>query len=101
MGELYALLDGSMEAIKEYFQRCAETPFLCGKNRRGWTAGLDFLLDPSKYANIMEGKYDDGRWFDGSNGASGRDSGADARQASSLAADCEAFERQQDLPREV
>ncbi len=101
MAELYALLGGSMEAIKDYFQRCADTPFLCGKNRDGWKANLDFLLDPSKYANIVEGKYDVWREPDGRNGTGNRDSGKPEREISSLGADYEAFEKQQKLPGDV
>ncbi len=44
IGDLYALLGGNMKAIKEYFQRCADTPFLCGRNRAGWRANLDYGL---------------------------------------------------------
>ena len=54
-----SMLDKSMEAVKGYFQRCADIPFLCGENRMGWVANLDFLLAPSKYENIVAGKYDD------------------------------------------
>ena len=59
MEALYDKLGKSMKAIKEYFKRCADTPFLCGENRMGWVANLDFLLAPSKYENIVAGKYDD------------------------------------------
>ena len=64
-----------MEAVRKYFQKCAGTPFLCGKNRDNWKADLDFLLDPSKYANIIEGKYDAWRNTNERNGACGRYSG--------------------------
>ena len=104
MTVLYDLLGRNMEAVKEYFQRCADTPFLCGENRMGWVAGLDFLLKPDKYANIMTGKYDNGSDSDGGDGRLGGDgehSGADEGEASSFAAECDAFEANQELPGEL
>ncbi|MBO6202044.1 MAG: hypothetical protein J6O13_00810 [Selenomonas sp.] len=102
MEALYATLGKSMEAIKEYFQRCADTPFLCGENRMGWAANLDFLLDPSKYENIIAGKYDDDwRDTDGGHGAGVEHSGRTEGKKSSLGADYEAFEKRQKLPGEL
>ena len=101
MKELYALLGGSMEAIKEYFQKCADTPFLCGKNRDGWRANLDFLLDRNKYISIMEGKYDAWKDTDGRNGIGSGHSDKAEGEASSFGAELEAFERQQNLPGEL
>ena len=101
MRELYALLGNDLEAIREYFQKCADTPFLCGKSKNGWKANLDFLLDPSKCANIIEGKYDDWRDTYGGNGADNGNSGKTDGETSSFSADLEAFERQQDLPGEL
>ena len=101
MEELYALLGEDLEAIKEYFQKCADTPFLCGKSKNGWRANLDFLLVPDKCAHIMEGKYDAWRDTDGRNGADRGDSGSSEGEASSFGAELEAFERQQDLPGEL
>lgn len=101
MKKLYALLGGSMEAIKEYFQKCADTPFLCGKNRDGWRANLDFLLDQNKYISIMEGKYDAWKDTSGRNGIGSGHSDKAEGEASSFGAELEAFERQQNLPGEL
>ena len=101
MKEMYALLGNDLEAIKEYFQKCADTPFLCGKNKDGWRANLDFLLDPDKCAHIMEGKYDAWRETNGGNGADSRNSVKAEGETSSFSAELEAFERQQDLPGEL
>lgn len=40
-----------------YFKTVKETPFLLGKNNRGWTADIDFLTNQSKFIAILEGKY--------------------------------------------
>ena len=102
MRELYALLGNDLEAIREYFQKCADTPFLCGKSMNGWKANLDFLLDPSKYENIIAGKYDDDwRETDGEHGADSGHSGGTEGKKSSLGADYEAFEKRQNLPGEL
>ena len=88
MEALYAKLGKSMEVIKGYFQRCAETPFLCGENCMGWVANLDFLLDPSKYENIVAGKYDDDwRDTDEGHGAGVEHSRGTEGKAPSLGAD--------------
>lgn len=34
-----------------------ESPFLKGENDRGWKADLDFVLQPSSFVKIQEGKY--------------------------------------------
>ena len=96
--ELHAALGGSMDAVRDYFRKCANTPFLCGKGKNGWRANLDFLLDPGKRASIIDGKYDD--WGD-KDGADHGHSGETEGKASSLGADYEAFERQQKLPGDV
>lgn len=45
--------------------RCAlakldASAFCRGQNERGWKAGIDFLLKPEKFQNLIDGKYD--RW---------------------------------------
>ena len=61
----------------------------------GLVANLDFLLNPSKYDNIMAGKYDDGwRNTDGGYGTDNGHSGGTEGKASLLGTDYEAFEKQ-------
>ena len=43
---------------KEYFELVKSTPFLNGRNDRGWKADFDFLVTESKFASILEGKYE-------------------------------------------
>lgn len=46
-----------LETIKEVFDLIEKSDFCTGKNDRGWTADLDFILREDKFANILEGKY--------------------------------------------
>lgn len=39
-------------------ERLLKSPFLTGKNDRGWVADIDWFLKPDSVAKIMEGKYD-------------------------------------------
>ncbi len=41
------------------FQKVAGTPFLRGKNPRGWTASLDWILEnDTNVMRVLEGAYD-------------------------------------------
>lgn len=40
------------------FIKAGNTAFLQGKNRRGWVAGLEWLLEPKHLKAVYEGKYD-------------------------------------------
>jgi hypothetical protein len=40
------------------FRRIEQSPFLRGTNDRGWRADFDFVLSPSSFVKILEGKYD-------------------------------------------
>lgn len=41
------------------FRRCQTTPFLTGKNDRGWTADFEWLIkNDSNALRVLEGKYD-------------------------------------------
>lgn len=46
------------EAWRAYCRRIAAAPHLRGENDRGWRADLDWVLQPSHLAHIMEGRYD-------------------------------------------
>ncbi len=42
---------------EKYFQRVAECPFLHGQNRRNFTAGFDWLINPNNMLKVLEGNY--------------------------------------------
>lgn len=42
----------------KYFARIEASPFLKGKNDRGWKASLDWVLNAANMDKILEGKYD-------------------------------------------
>ena len=48
----------SLEDIKTVFTKANDSDFLIGKNDRGWTASIDFILRDDKFVSILEGKYD-------------------------------------------
>jgi hypothetical protein len=43
--------------IPEFFLQVSETPFLLGENERGWRADLEWLLNPTNMAKVLEGKF--------------------------------------------
>ncbi len=45
------------EDLYTAFNRAASTPFLTGKNERGWTANFDFIIKPDNLQKILEGAY--------------------------------------------
>lgn len=48
----------SLEDIRTVFTKANDSEFLAGKNDRGWTASIDFILRDDKFVSILEGKYD-------------------------------------------
>lgn len=48
----------------EAMNQIESIPFLCGKNNRGWTASIDFLLQQDSVTKILEGFYTKGGHFD-------------------------------------
>lgn len=48
----------SLEDIRTVFTKANDSEFLTGKNDRGWTASIDFILRDDKFVSILEGKYD-------------------------------------------
>lgn len=48
----------SLEEIKEAFEKVERTPFLKGKNDRGWKATIDFLVKHDNIIKILEGFYE-------------------------------------------
>ena len=47
----------TLEALKESFTIAEQTPFLCGKNDRGWIAGLDWLCVDDNLRKLNDGRY--------------------------------------------
>ena len=53
-----------------FFATVRESPFLMGRNDRGWTADLEWLISPRNLAKVFEGRYRGGV---GEDGVRGRD----------------------------
>lgn len=47
----------SADDMREAFRQAASTPFLTGKNERGWRANFDFIIKPDNMQKILEGAY--------------------------------------------
>jgi len=47
-----------MDGIKTLFETAAKSAFLCGAGERGWKADFDWLIAPTNFQKVMEGKYD-------------------------------------------
>lgn len=45
------------DQVLQVFKICEESPFLTGKNDRGWKANIDFILREDKFISILEGRY--------------------------------------------
>lgn len=48
----------SLDTFKTVFEKAAASDFLTGHGARGWVASFDWLLKPEKFAQTLEGKYD-------------------------------------------
>ena len=46
------------------FSRVADSDFLNGKNKQGWKASFDWILNPTNIAKILEGNYDNKKSFE-------------------------------------
>ena len=49
---------GGLEGWKFALSKIEANSFLLGQNDNGWRASLDFLLQPSSFAKVIEGQYD-------------------------------------------
>lgn len=50
--------DRSFEEWEHLFEGMDQTPFLCGKNDRGWRADFDWIMrNPENALRVIEGKY--------------------------------------------
>lgn len=47
-------IDGVLEAIAAV----PKSEFLCGTNDRGWRADFDFIMQPTSFARLLEGRYE-------------------------------------------
>lgn len=50
---------GDAEAFTRLFKKTAASAFLTGQNDRKWTADFDWLMKPTNFTKVLEGKYDD------------------------------------------
>ena len=49
---------GGMEGWEAALEKAAQSPFLMGQTHTPFTMGIDFLLQESSFAKLMEGRYD-------------------------------------------
>lgn len=49
--------DHGLDSIKQVFTMASKSPFLTGENERGWMADFDWLIKPSNFQKVIEGKY--------------------------------------------
>lgn len=56
--QLKEFCQGDLELWRQACQRVAAAPHLCGENDRGWTASLDWVIEPRNLTKILEGNYD-------------------------------------------
>ena len=52
------LAEHSAEEFKAAIQALDRSPFLHGRNERGWRPSFDFLLQPGSFVKLIEGYYD-------------------------------------------
>jgi predicted kinase len=62
--------DEGLDGWREMLRKVAASSFLKGQNNSGWSADIDFVLNPANFNKIMEGKYDDRTGSVGTNSAS-------------------------------
>jgi hypothetical protein len=48
---------GGLEGWSVALDEVERSRFLCGSNNRGWRAGIDFMLQASSFAKVIEGTY--------------------------------------------
>lgn len=52
-----ALETFTVEQLQQCFQIAEESPFLTGKNERGWKATFDWLINPENVAKVLEDNF--------------------------------------------
>ena len=50
----------NLDTFKELFEIAESSSFMKGNNDRNWKADFDFMMNPNKFNNILEGKYNKG-----------------------------------------
>lgn len=50
-----------LKEIGDVFNSVVESRFLNGENDRGWTADFDWIMKPTNFIKILEGKYNNGK----------------------------------------
>lgn len=50
--------ENNLDFVEQTFERIKKAPHLMGQNKRGWTASLDWILQPANLTKILEGNYD-------------------------------------------
>lgn len=48
----------ALQAMRAFFERVAASDFLCGRGPHGWCADLEWLMRPSNFVKVLEGRYD-------------------------------------------
>ena len=57
----YTTLEDGLRAWGAFFDRVAASKFLLGDGRDGWTADLHWLVCPTNFLKVLEGKYDNAK----------------------------------------
>lgn len=58
-GFAFRTTEEGLACFEAFFQRVAASRFLTGGSSRGWRADLHWLLLPSNFLKVLEGRYDD------------------------------------------
>ena len=53
-----SISEPNIEVFRACFEKVAKTPFLCGKNGRGWKVTFGWIVNPDNFQKVMFGKYD-------------------------------------------
>lgn len=72
---------GGIAGWRDALAKARASPHCCGQNDRGWTADLDFLLQPKTFNRLREGSYDARRSSQPASTGAGRPSAHDSMLA--------------------
>ena len=48
-----------IEVFKALFEKAEASSFMKGRNERNWTADFDWMMKPTNFSKVLEGRYDD------------------------------------------
>jgi hypothetical protein len=48
-----------IEVFKALFEKAEASSFMKGRNDRNWTADFDWMMKPTNFSKVLEGRYDD------------------------------------------